>query len=148
MKIPENITYNHLLQAIEKIDSEGIPIDGDSKYYDVLYNGKTYPPKLIVSYSNLFANGKVLDRTQFRGGLNTESFSLLEKNNFKIIPKMEPPITSYFEELMKFLHQADEGGLQTQSYLNTYLGLRVKVSFGKGNPARIPWIAFLNNTDR
>lgn len=147
MKIPENITYDNLLQAIEKIDIEGIPNDGDSKYYDVLYNGKTYPPKLIVSYSNLFANGQILDRTDFRGGLNTESFNLLENNNFNIIPKTEPPNMSYFNELIKFVRQAEEGTLGTSTYLKNYLGLKVKVSFGQGNPARIPWIAFLNNTD-
>ena len=147
MKIPENITKENLLQAIEKIDIEGIPNDSDSKYYDVLYNGKTYPPKLIVSYSNLFANGQILDRTDFRGGLNTESFNLLENNNFNIIPKTEPPNMSYFDELIKFVRQAEEGTLGTSTYLKNYLGLKVKVSFGQGNPARIPWIAFLNNTD-
>lgn len=66
-----------MLQAIEKIDIEGIPPKGDSSYYDVLYNNKRYPPKLIVSYANIFANGSVLSRDTFEGGIGTECFKLL-----------------------------------------------------------------------
>lgn len=143
MNIPKNITKTHLLQAIEKIDKEGIPNDSESQYYDVLYNGKRYPPKLIVSYSNLFSNGKILDRNKFTGGLNTQCFKLLEDNNFKIIPKIADTNMSYFEELTKFLAQAEAGTLGTINYIKKYLGLKVKVSFGQGHQARIPWIAFL-----
>ena len=37
MAIPKNITKEHLLKAISKIDNEGIPKDGDSKYYEIRY---------------------------------------------------------------------------------------------------------------
>jgi len=87
MEIPTNITKDHLLQAISKIDVEGIPSDADSHYYDVVYKEKKYPPKLIVSYSNLFANGEILNRNSFNGGLGTECFRLLEENGFAIIQK-------------------------------------------------------------
>ena len=40
MSIPKNITKEHLLTAIGKIDANGIPKDGNSKYYDVIYNEK------------------------------------------------------------------------------------------------------------
>ena len=50
MALPNNIQKEHLLKAIEKIESEGIPSDADSQYYDVKYNGKIYPPKVVVSY--------------------------------------------------------------------------------------------------
>jgi len=143
MPIPDNITKSHLLQAIEKIDKEGIPNDGDSQYYNVLYDGKNYPPKLIVAYANLFANGEILNRASFSGGLNTQCFKLLEENEFKIIAKPLNNNMTYFSELSKFIIQADTGTLGTANYLSNYLGLRVSVSFGKGNPARIPWIAFL-----
>ena len=87
MAIPKNITKEHLLKAIAKIDNEGIPKDGDSQYYDVVYNGNKYPPKIIVSYSNIFANGKELDRNSFSGGLETQCFKLLEENGFIIQKK-------------------------------------------------------------
>jgi len=88
MPLPENITIENLLSAINKIDEEGIPKNADSQYYDVIFNKKKYPPKLVVSYANLFANGEILDRNSFNGGLDTECFNLLEKNNFKIENKV------------------------------------------------------------
>jgi 5-methylcytosine-specific restriction protein B len=84
MSIPNNINKEHLLEAIRKIDNEGIPKDGDSQYYDVDFNGKKYPPKVIVSYANIFANGSELDRKTFKGGRNTDCFILLEKYGFEI----------------------------------------------------------------
>jgi 5-methylcytosine-specific restriction enzyme B len=87
MAIPKNITKDHLLMAIEKIDLDGLPKDGDSKYYDVEFNGRKYPPKLIVSYANLYANGELLDRNSFEGGRDTQCFKLLEANGFSIVEK-------------------------------------------------------------
>ena len=88
MSLPENIKKKHLIQAIAKIDATGIPKDGNSQYYDVIYNEKKYPPKVIVSYANIFANGKELDRNSFSGGLGTPCFKLLEKEGFIIDKKV------------------------------------------------------------
>lgn len=101
MAIPSNITKDHLLKAIAKIDNEGIPKDGDSRYYDVLVDGKRYPPKLIVSYANLFANKEVLDRNSFPGGKGTPCFNLLEENGFRIILKQKTDV----ESLLKFTYK-------------------------------------------
>lgn len=148
MEIPKNISKKHLLEAIQKIDIDGIPKNGDSQYYDVLFNGKKYPPKLIVSFANIFANGEELDRNSFRGGSNTPAFKLLEDNGFEIIIKNETSNhIAYYPQLKKFLLQAKTTELSTSGYLNKFQELTVKVSFGKGNQARIPWIAFLSNTD-
>ncbi|MEO6541204.1 MAG: hypothetical protein ABIN74_09450 [Ferruginibacter sp.] len=94
MPFPRNISKEYLLKAIDKIDSEGIPSEGDSKYYDVLYNGKKYPPKVIVSFANIFANGEELDRNTFAGGLDTPCFKLLESNGFKIVSKEKSELMS------------------------------------------------------
>jgi 5-methylcytosine-specific restriction protein B len=147
MKIPKNINKEHLLKAIEKIDREGIPKDGESQYYDVFYNGKYYPPKLVVSYANIFANGLELDRNSFRGGQNTPCFVLLEGSGFVINQKQLNNSKGYYNELTRFITQAKEGGLATTNYLREYQGLNVKVSFGQGNQARIPWIAYLSKID-
>ena len=46
--------------------------------------------------------------------------------------------------LSKFLLQAKtQDSLRTAEYPKEYNGLRVRVSFGQGSAARIPWIAFL-----
>ncbi len=87
MAIPQNINKDHLLKAIRKIDLAGIPLGADSKYYDLVYNNKFYPPKLVVSFANIFANGTELDRSSFEGGKKTACFNLLENNNFIIMKK-------------------------------------------------------------
>lgn len=143
MTIPQNITKKHLLEAISKIDKEGIPKNGDSQYYDVIYDNKKYPPKLIVSIANIFANGIALDRNSFSGGLDTPCFKLLKENGFIIITKNNNRNMAYFEELKKFLAQSATNEQKTLNYEKWFQGLSVKISFGKGNKAAIPWIAFL-----
>lgn len=44
----DNIKHEHIIEAIEQIDREGVPDGAQSRYYDVLYNDKRYPPKLVV----------------------------------------------------------------------------------------------------
>src|SRR5690554_3243997 len=50
---------------------------------------------------------------------------------------------SYHQQLKMFLEQAKTDKLKYSHYINKYLGLKVSVSFGQGNTAQIPWIAFL-----
>ncbi|HRG07878.1 MAG TPA: DUF3578 domain-containing protein, partial [Cyclobacteriaceae bacterium] len=47
--------------------------------------------------------------------------------------------------LEPFLLQAQTENLKTSEYPKTYQGLNLKVSFGQGNTAKIPWISFLGN---
>lgn len=42
-----------------------------------------------------------------------------------------------------FINQAQEGDLRTSSYPKEWADLRMRVSFGMGAPARVPWIAFV-----
>lgn len=49
----------------------------------------------------------------------------------------------YSEQLELFLKQAKSNNLKTKHFKSEYLDTKVKVSFGQGNTARIPWISFL-----
>jgi hypothetical protein len=51
-------------------------------------------------------------------------------------------MTSLKELLDLFIVQALEGGLKTSQYDKDYEDLNMKVSFGQGVAARIPWISF------
>ena len=88
--IPKNITKDHLLSAINDIRKNPDLLKGRaSTTYDAVYNNELYPPKLIVSLSNKYANGKLLKPNDFKGGDGTECFKLLEKNGIRIVLKKE-----------------------------------------------------------
>jgi 5-methylcytosine-specific restriction endonuclease McrBC GTP-binding regulatory subunit McrB len=83
------ITKEHILQAIQEIDREGIRNGRHSSTYDVVYNGKKYPPKLIISIANRFATGVELDPKEFHGGKDQPAFKLLKSFGFLIEPKRD-----------------------------------------------------------
>ena len=96
--IPKNISKEHILSAIKDIDRQGIDKQRDSSKYNLIYNGNTYPPKLVVSTANKYANGSELDSTRFSGGYEVNSF--LEAFDFKIQDKIDP-IKTLIEEYKK-----------------------------------------------
>ncbi len=94
-EVPENISREDCLKAIAVIDAEGVPDGAQSNRYDLVHGGKRYPPKLVVSIANRFANGEDLDRSKFRGGVNTEAYNLLKSNEFKIVLKVDQFETAF-----------------------------------------------------
>ena len=66
--IPRNISKSDILRAMKKIDTEGIPKGRESSKYSINYMGVLYPPKLVISYANLFANYEELAPGNFSGG--------------------------------------------------------------------------------
>ena len=88
--IPENITKEHLLAAIEAINETGIQKGRHSSTYDLIYNDNPYPPKLVISIANKFANGTELDANSFEGGKGTKAFDFLENEGFQIVLKKDP----------------------------------------------------------
>ena len=85
--IPINITKEHLEKAIQEIDEKGIRKGRHSSTYDLLFNGKLYPPKLVLSISNRFANGNELESFEFEGGKDTSAFKFLKNKGFQIVEK-------------------------------------------------------------
>jgi len=83
--IPKNITKSNVLQAISKIDREGVPDRRQSTKYLLYYRGCDYPPKYVVALANEYANGELLDSELFGGGIETNGF--LEGMGFEIILK-------------------------------------------------------------
>ncbi len=49
----------------------------------------------------------------------------------------------FFDELTRFLAQCRTENLKTSHFAKKLEGFKVKISFGKGNAARVPWIALL-----
>jgi hypothetical protein len=81
--IPENIGHEHITQAINEIDSNGIPKIRKSKTHFVIHNGKKYPPKYIISLANKFINGKELKSESFHTLRHAVPF--LKKKGFDVV---------------------------------------------------------------
>ena len=265
MAIPQNITKEHIEKAIEEIIPAQIPVQRLEQNYSLISNGKTLPPKYVLSVANKHANGSELNSETFNAveaknyliklGFNvadkrleeTKSYYMLgaswygnddnpdqserfienevwengyedkfldvvkgvnigdrvaikssfatkdrksilrikaigtvyenngdgrtlkikwdsrfkpfdlegyggyrntiqkvSKEDIDSIFKQQTNM-SFFAELNKFLNQAktDDLGTTRNSYLQKYLGLDIKISFGQGGAAKIPWISFL-----
>ncbi len=104
--IPKNIKKEHLEKAIAEIDKDGIRKGRHSSTYDLIHNGKSYPPKLVLSIANRYANGTELDSNDFGGGKDTPAFELLKAEGFEIVPKNDP-IKSLIENYKKRITETE-----------------------------------------
>jgi len=82
--IPNNITKEHLLDAINEIVRDGVPEGRESTKYDVIFKDNKYPPKLIVSIANRICNGSLLEPSDFQA---KSTIHFLQKLGFEIIDK-------------------------------------------------------------
>jgi hypothetical protein len=81
--IPSNIGRDHIIKAIEEIDSNGVPPRRESRDYYLIFEGRVYPPKYVISLANKFANGRKLESSRFTGGQETNNF--LRRLEFEIV---------------------------------------------------------------
>lgn len=134
-----DIDTAHVRLALEEIDKGGVPSGADSTTYDLIDGSRRYPPKLVLSLAAKHATGKEFDRLLFSAGMGSPAFKLLQGLGFHIERK------DFVETLLgKFLAQASQGdSLVVKGYPDSYRSLTVRVSFGKGGFAKVPWIAFL-----
>lgn len=137
-ELTTGLASEHVLQALDEIDRDGYPPDAKSSTYDLIYEDRRYPPKYVLSLSVKYSAGEELPRQFFSGGKDSQAFKILKKLGFHIETKV------FVRELIQnFLAQADEAeSLVVSEYPKSYRGLKVNVSFGKGNFAKIPWVSF------
>ncbi|WP_027088203.1 HNH endonuclease [Cohnella panacarvi] len=75
MAIPGNIDSSHILAALAEMERLK---DGDlasSTGYDLFHAGRRYPPKEVLRYANMEANGEWLDG--FSGGDQSNNFLII-----------------------------------------------------------------------
>jgi len=82
LMIPKNITKRHVLKALEHIKKYGVPSGRGSRKFLLEHDGKSFPPKYVLSLANKYANGKDLDSEKFGGGKETNDF--LSKLGFTV----------------------------------------------------------------
>jgi hypothetical protein len=56
--IPQNITREHVIKAIEEIEASGFAAARTSRKFLLKYKSRYYPPKYVLSIANKYANGR------------------------------------------------------------------------------------------
>jgi len=79
--IPSNITRDHIVNAIREIEKEGVPKGRESRKFRVVFSGRSYPPKYVVSLANRLANGTGLDPSEF---ISHEANRFLQRLGFEV----------------------------------------------------------------
>lgn len=72
--INKQVKRQHILEALTYIDKNGIPAKRRATKYNLYHDGKTYPPKYVLSIATKIATGKELEPSQFNGGDETNNF--------------------------------------------------------------------------
>ena len=137
----DKVTQEAVIHALSDIDKNGIPKNASSSTYDVLYDNKRYPPKLVMEYAYKYSTGTQISRKDFEGGNKTIFFNRLRELGFTIVSKRND--FNFYDTLINFIEQSKTNNLKIQGYRNEIEDLSIAISFGKGNIARIPWISFL-----
>jgi len=108
--IPKNIKRDYVIKAMEEIKRNGIPKGRNSRKFLLEFNGEYYPPKYVISLTNKYANGEILNPAQFSGGRETNDF--LRNLGFNIIElstakKIIKPFNIKRERKLSNIHQGE-----------------------------------------
>lgn len=109
------ITRAHLERAMEDFDAK-VPHDfADSTDYDLVYQGRRYPPKAILGLAGKYALGRVLTHDDFSSGEDSACFRILRDRGFDVGLKPAPPLDFQIGQLYnrgEHIHQAFGGQMR------------------------------------
>lgn len=115
-KIPSGIERQHIITAIRDLEHGVSHAFGESSGYDVLFEGHRYAPKAVVGLAAGKVTGTPLGPYDFKGGLKSKCFRILEANGFAIIKKAD---TNPFPDEVSSDEQHFEGAVMRVS-VNRY----------------------------
>ncbi|SHK43055.1 McrB family protein [Fibrobacter sp. UWB12] len=93
MAIPE-LSRENINQALLYIDENGVPPGYGSKAYDLIVNGKKYPPKYVVAVARHLKDGAAIDTSDYNG---VEAKNYFKARGYEIFVKKEIlPETNYW----------------------------------------------------
>ena len=89
--IPDDLEKKHFLQAASHIDHEGVPLPRRSVHYNLVLDGKRYPPKYIISLANRFAAGIDHPSDKFNA---VEAVNYFRAHKYQVIDRRQnfPPV--------------------------------------------------------
>ncbi|WP_167772703.1 AAA family ATPase [Ramlibacter henchirensis] len=83
----DNITRQDVLDALARLDAGETHGYGPSTDYNLVHEGKPYPPKAAAGIATMRTLGRPLRPSEFSAGMGTKNFRVLEKLGFTIQPK-------------------------------------------------------------
>ena len=163
---PGTISRQSVLKALKFLNDGHRPKGyGKSVKYDLVHNGRNYPPKAVLATAfEIETNGLELPN-EFTGGNETKCFDILRELKFSIIPKPSPEAEwkMISKDLYDFVTdhgraKQDKGkfsemherlqliGAKIQQVIDSegFYSINVKTSIGQGEYADIPWIGFFD----
>ena len=88
-RLPKNVPRDVIVEAIRRFDDGAQHKFGPSTFYDLLYEGRRYPPKAIVGLAAAAVTGREYVPDDFSGGLDSKCFRILWDASFEIIFKTD-----------------------------------------------------------
>lgn len=88
-QLPSSISKELIVEAIRQYD-DGAPHGfGPSTFYDLIYQGRRYPPKAVVGLAAGAVTRQSFGPNDFSGGLDSKCFQILWDAGFEIIFKTD-----------------------------------------------------------
>jgi hypothetical protein len=157
----------HVIAAIKQLDAGSTSRFADSIKFDLLFQGKRYPPKEVAGIALEQMTGKQFGPADFSGGESSACFRTLERCGFTIVPKRTTSVETLgvvvneILDLQKLysstntpemqrrgilirdeLPQLIENKLETLEPIFSRLGFQCAIegSDGKGRKNESPWV--------
>ena len=121
--IPEGITRQDVEAAVADCDDGVDHGFGPSTFYDLLHEGRRYPPKAILGLAARRLAGRVLQPTEFSGGEESRCFKILRDLGFEIVPKPDTPSAATTGHHIWTLSLGEGGRLFPYCYENGIVGI-------------------------
>jgi 5-methylcytosine-specific restriction protein A len=93
-RLPDTITKSDIVRAFHELDAGRSHNFADSTEYDVLFEGRRYPPKAVVGVAAELITGQRYVPRDFSGGLDSKCFRILDGAGFEVVEKEALPATS------------------------------------------------------
>jgi putative restriction endonuclease len=90
--IPEGLTREHILRALDELDAGEEHPFGTPTGYELLHDGRSYPPKAVIGLAHRQRTGGILEPLEFSGGeASGQANSVLRRLGFTVVYKRNLP---------------------------------------------------------
>ena len=104
--LPSSISRESVLEAIAKFNKGVEHGFADSTKYDLVHEGRSYPPKAILGLALEISNGDQWGPEDFSGGINSKCVRLLELAGFSVESKLSA-IRDKYDDLLEVPSASD-----------------------------------------